>query len=68
MAKAKQLLRRAFSIRERVLGPAHPAVATTLEHYAALLRSSGRHEEAARTEARARRIREEDQVRQAPRP
>jgi tetratricopeptide (TPR) repeat protein len=42
---------------EQCLGPAHPIVATVLERYALLLRKTGRADDAARLEARARDIR-----------
>ncbi len=44
-------------IREKALGPEHPHVAKTLMNYAALLRKTGRSDEAARMEARAKAIR-----------
>ncbi len=44
-------------IREKALGPEHPHVAKTLLNYAALLRKTGRSDEAARMEARAKAIR-----------
>ena len=48
---------RALAIREKVLGPEHPDVATCLIYYAFLLRNTGRSNEAAPLEARARTIR-----------
>ncbi len=44
-------------IVENSLGPEHPNVATGLENYAALLRLTGRTEEADRLEGRAKSIR-----------
>ena len=44
-------------IREKALGPEHPRVTTSLENYAALLRKTGRGEEADTLEARAQAIR-----------
>ncbi len=41
----------------RTLGPEHPNVAQSLENYAALLRKTGRADEAAEMEARAKAIR-----------
>ena len=43
--------------REKALGPEHPNVAASLENYAALLRETGRADEAAEMEARAKAIR-----------
>jgi len=40
-----------------VLGPEHPNVPKVLDNYAALLRETGRADEAAQMEARARAIR-----------
>ena len=48
---------RSLAIKEKVLGPEHPSVATSLENYAALLRETGRADEAAEMEARAKAIR-----------
>ena len=48
---------RALAIREKVLDPEHPDVAQSLENYAALLRKTGRGNEAAWIEARAKAIR-----------
>ncbi len=42
---------------EKALGPDHPDVATSLENYADLLRKTGRGDEAAKMEARAKAIR-----------
>jgi len=42
---------------EGTLGPEHPELATSLENYAVLLRETGRREEAAEMEARAKAIR-----------
>ncbi len=41
-AKAEPLYQRSLAIWEKVLGPAHPYVATSLENYAALLRETAR--------------------------
>ncbi len=46
-----------MAINEKVLGPEHPHVATSLENYAARLRKTGRSAEATRMEARANAIR-----------
>ncbi len=54
---AEPLYRRSLAIWEKALGPEHPAVATSLENYAALLRKIGRADEATETEARAKVIR-----------
>ncbi len=56
-AAAEPLYRRSLAIKEKVLGPDHPDVATSLENYAALLRETGRVDEAAEMEARAKAIR-----------
>ena len=42
---------------EKGLGPEHPSVATGLENYATLLRTTGRADEATEMEARAKAIR-----------
>ncbi|MFQ5664409.1 MAG: tetratricopeptide repeat protein [Terriglobia bacterium] len=54
---AERVYRRAITIYENALGPGHPEVARTLENYAALLRDTGREDEAAELEARAQAIR-----------
>ena len=54
---AEPLLKRALAIWEKVLGPDHPSVATSLENYAASLRNTGRGAEANKMEARAKEIR-----------
>jgi tetratricopeptide (TPR) repeat protein len=56
-AQAQPLYTRALAIREKALGPDHPAVATSLENYAALLRAIQRDTEAEKLEARAQAIR-----------
>ncbi len=56
-AKAEPLYRRSLAIWEKALGPAHPYVAASLENYASLLRKTGRADEAADMEARAKAIR-----------
>ncbi len=56
-AEAEPLYKRALAIWEKALGPEHPDVATSLENYAALLRETGRADEAAEMEARAKAIR-----------
>jgi hypothetical protein len=48
---------RARAVWEEAFGPDHPDVATGLENYAALLRSSGRNDEAVTLVARAEAIR-----------
>ncbi len=50
-------MKRVLAIREKAVGPEHPDVATSLKNYAALLRETGRGNEAARLEARAKAIR-----------
>ncbi len=49
--------KRSLAIWEKALGAEHPAVATSLENYSALLRETGRGSEAVKLEARARAIR-----------
>ncbi len=56
-AEAEPLYRRSLAIREKALGPEHPDVAQSLDNYAALLRETGRADEAAEMEARAKAIR-----------
>ena len=56
-AEAQPLYKRALAIREKALGPEHPDVAQSLENYSALLRKTGRSDEAAILEARAKAIR-----------
>ncbi len=56
-AEAEPLYQRALGIVEKALGPEHPHVAQSLENYAALLRKTGRDDEAVKLEARARAIR-----------
>jgi len=51
------LYRRSLTIWEKALGPEHPNVAQSLDNYAALLRETGRADEAAEMEARAKAIR-----------
>ncbi len=53
-AEAEPLYKRSLAIWEKALGPEHPHVATALESYAALLRKTGRGDEAAKMEARAK--------------
>ena len=55
--KAEPLYRRALEIREKVLNPNHPDLATSLENYALLLRDMNRAEEAVPLESRAKVIR-----------
>ncbi len=55
--EAEPLYKRSLAIYERVLGPEHSHVATSLENYAALLRKTGRVGEAARMETRAKKMR-----------
>jgi len=59
LQEPKTISEQALVALERSLSPKHPAVATTLEKYASLLRSVGRVEEAEPMEARARAIRTE---------
>ncbi len=56
-AGAEPLYKRALAIWEKALGPDHPHVAQSLENYAVLLRKTGRGDEAAKMEARAKAIR-----------
>ena len=53
-AEAEPLYQRSLAIREKALGPEHPAVATSLENYADLLRKTGRVSEATKMETRAK--------------
>ncbi len=56
-AEAEPLYQQSLTIYEKALGPEHPDVAKSLENYAALLRETGRADEAAEMEARAKAIR-----------
>lgn len=56
-SEALALLRRALAIRERVLGPAHPDVATTLASLGVHLSGSGSYDEAAELLERALSVR-----------
>ncbi len=62
-AEAEPLYKRALAIKEKVLGPEHPEVATSLSNlglllnYSVLLRATNRSDEAERMEARAKAIR-----------
>ena len=56
-SEAEPLHKRSLAIREKALGPEHPDVAKGLENYAALLRMTGRTEEAVEIDARAKAIR-----------
>ncbi len=62
-AEAEPLYKRALAIKEKVLGPEHPEVATSLNNlglllnYSVLLRATDRSDEAERMEARAKAIR-----------
>ena len=58
-AEAEPLYKRSLAIREKALGPEHPNVAKSLEIYAALLRETGRGNEAEEMGARAQAIRAE---------
>ncbi len=53
-AEAEPHYQRALAILEKVLGPEHPDVATSLENYAALLRETEREDQAEEMEARAK--------------
>lgn len=55
-AEVEPLHKRALAIWEKALEPEHPAVATSLENYADLLRKTGRVSEAKEMEARAQAI------------
>ena len=48
-----------MAINEKALGPEYPNVATSLENYAYLLRKTGRADETAKMEARAKPIQTE---------
>ena len=48
---------RSLAILEKALGPEHPNVATSLLNYAALLRETGRTEDAEKLETHAQAIR-----------
>jgi tetratricopeptide (TPR) repeat protein len=67
-AESGPLFLQALAIQERRIGSTHPSVATTQENYAALLRGAGRLEDAALAGARARRIRDQAPLQQAPSP
>ena len=56
-AEAEPLFQRSLGMKERALRPEHPDVATSLENYAALLRKTGRADEATEMEGRAKAIR-----------
>ena len=56
-AEAEPLYKHALAIQEKTLGPTHPDLATSLEHYADLLRKMKRETLAAEMEARAETIR-----------
>jgi Flp pilus assembly protein TadD len=56
-AQAEPLFRRSLAIREKVLGPNHPDVATSLENLALLCRLTRRIAEAEKLEERAAKIR-----------
>lgn len=56
-SEAEPIFKRSLAIREKVLGPEHPAVAESLENYSALLRKLNRESEAAAMEERAKAIR-----------
>jgi len=56
-AQAEPLYNRALAIREKALGPDHPAVFQSLNNLAALYRATKRDEEAETLEQRAARIR-----------
>jgi tetratricopeptide (TPR) repeat protein len=54
--EAEPLYQQAMAAQEEVLGPENPDLIGTLEKYAALLRGTNRAAEAARLEARAKKI------------
>ncbi|MBE3117829.1 MAG: tetratricopeptide repeat protein [Planctomycetes bacterium] len=56
-AEAEPLFKRSLAIREKALGPDHPAVAKSLENMALLYRATNREKEAKELEDRAARIR-----------
>ena len=63
LQEAESLLQQALVIRERALGGGHPDLVQNLEDYAALLRETGRSNDALRLEARARAIRTSQEAR-----
>ena len=56
-SQAKPLLKHAFEIWVKTLGPEHPDVATGLENFAQLQRKTHQDEEAGLTEKKAAKIR-----------
>jgi len=56
-AEAQPLYKRVLAIREKAPGPEHPDVAQSPENYSALLRKTGRSDEAAILEARGMALR-----------
>lgn len=54
--EAEALFQEAIAAQEEVLGPENPDLVRTLESYAALMRATQRHAEAAKLEARAKKI------------
>ena len=59
--------KRALAIREKALGPEHPEVAQSLENYSALLHKTGRGDDEATLEARAKPLRNPRAVETPPR-
>ncbi len=53
----RPLYKRSLAIYEKALGPEHPHEAKLLEYYADVLRETGRDDQAARMEVRAKAIR-----------
>jgi tetratricopeptide (TPR) repeat protein len=53
-AEAERFLRDSFLLREKLLGPHHPELATSLKSYAIVLRKLNREPEAKQLEARAK--------------
>jgi hypothetical protein len=56
-AQAEPLYQWALTLQRKALGPEHPALAASLEEYAALLKQTNRDGEAADVEKQARAIR-----------
>jgi len=55
---AKEMLRRALELREKVLGPEHPATLVSMNNIAEVLRGQGKYEAAEEMHRRALELRE----------
>jgi hypothetical protein len=64
--EAESYFNKALSIRERVFGLDHPAIASTLEQYATLLRNLKRESEAGKLEKRIQAIRAKQIILESP--